>query len=456
MTKWKNRVLRPNYSSCNLSNPVIRGTTWEFKVEAADGLARAGRLVTPHGCVQTPIFMPVGTLGSVKALGPDDLQAAGAQIVLANTYHLMLRPGSPLVHQLGGLHRFMNWPGPILTDSGGFQAFSLGGPQAALLPEVPMDSKRFKRTRRLQTFKEPARCVKQRGTAPLARIDDDGVTFRSVVDGSMHRMTPESCVQTQLELGADIIMPLDHCLPCGGLPPEAPGNRNISRGERCGKQSHAVAAGAVERTTNWLHRCVRAASGQTRAQLFGIVQGGVDLSLRARHARQLAELNLFGYAVGGLSVGEPKERMWPACEAALRHLPARKPRYLMGVGTPEDLLDGIARGVDMFDCVMPTRNARNGTLFTSSGKLRIKRARYRADAGPLDPTCSCGACRNFCRAYLRHLFVTGELLYYRLASLHNITYYLTLARQARAAILNGTWQTFYRDRKAAGQGDDER
>ncbi len=382
---------------------------FSFEVEGTSGRARAGRLQTPHGLVETPIFMPVGTVGSVKALGPDDLESAGARIVLGNTYHLLLRPGPERLERLGGLHSFMRWNGPILTDSGGFQVFSL----AAGVPRGK---------------------DKERGNSTaLVEIDEDGVTFRSHLDGTRYRMTPEESMRVQLCIGSDIIMAFDQCAP--------------------GQSSRDEVRLAMERTSRWLRRCVSAidASGErgARSRLFGIVQGGVYEDLRREHVEDITSTGLFGYAVGGLSVGEEKSAMLDTLDVTCAHMPEEKPRYLMGVGTPDDLLDGIARGVDMFDCVMPTRNARNGMLFTSAGRVHIKNARFAEDTAALDESCGCYTCRTFHRAYLRHLFVTGELLYHRLASLHNVSYYLSLVRDARRAVVAGRYEQFHRERKAA-------
>jgi queuine tRNA-ribosyltransferase len=381
---------------------------FSFQVEAEaqteHGTARLGVLKTPHGDIPTPIFMPVGTVGSVKALGPDDLKAVGTQILLGNTYHLLLRPGPEALAERGGLHRFMAWDGPILTDSGGFQVFSL----AAKPPRG-----RHKKT---DTGKKKV------------KIDDDGVTFRSHLDGTQHRVTPEESMRIQMCIAPDIIMAFDQCPP--------------ARAEK------AVIEQAMDRTTRWLDRCMKAMTrGESR--LFGIIQGGVDEKLRAAHAREICSRDLFGFAVGGLSVGEEKADTWRALSATTVHMPADKPRYLMGVGTPDDLLDGIARGVDMFDCVMPTRNARNGTLFTHQGRVSIKTQKHARDDGPLDPHCDCMTCTTFSRAYLRHLYVTGELLFFRLASLHNIRYYLSLMEDARQAISQGRFAAFAEERKAA-------
>ena len=366
----------------------------------SQGVARRGRLSTPHGVIETPIFMPVGTAGSVKALAPDDLHAVKTQILLGNTYHLMLRPSAEKIAARGGLHKFMSWNKPILTDSGGFQVFSLS---------------------------QGRRDGKGGGT-PLAKIDDDGVTFASHLDGRRYRMTPEESMRIQMLLGSDIIMAFDECPP--------------------GDADRAFVQRAMNRTTAWLKRSA-AAMTRPESRLFGIVQGGIHPDLREAHAKELtSSVDLFGWAVGGLSVGESKEDMMRALEATTPHLPTTKPRYLMGVGTPEDLLDGVLRGIDMFDCVMPTRNARNATVFTSFGKISIKGARFTDDDGPLDPACDCYTCTSFSRAYLRHLFNAGELLFYRLASLHNVRFYLMLMEQARAALDAGRFVAF-RDEQLA-------
>ena len=357
----------------------------KFEVLATDGAARAGRLTTAHGVVETPIFMPIGTHAAVKALGPDDLHAAGAQIVLANTYHLFLRPGHDLVRELGGLHRFMGWDRTILTDSGGFQVFSL---------------------------------------SKLRKITEAGVEFRSPVDGSTHFLSPEIAIEVQQALGADIIHPLDECLayPVTRLDTER----------------------SLELTLRWAARskAAHAGPGATNQALFGIVQGGADAELRRRAARATIELGFDGYAIGGMAVGEPKPAMYDLTELVARLLPAGQPRYLMGVGKPEDLVESVARGVDMFDCVLPTRNARNGQAFTTDGPVTLKQARYARDGAPLDPECDCYACRDFSRAYLRHLFMAGELLAYRLLTLHNVTFFLRLARVMRAAIVAGVFGPF--------------
>jgi len=357
----------------------------KFEVVATDGAARAGRLTTSHGIVETPVFMPVGTHGTVKALGPDDLQAAGAQIVLANTYHLFLRPGHEIVRELGGLHRFMSWDGVILTDSGGFQVFSL---------------------------------------SKLRKITDAGVEFRSPVDGSTHFLSPEIAVQVQQALGADIIHPLDECLAYPA--------------------SHEAAQRSLELTLRWAARSKAAHVGRAAASqaMFGIVQGGTDDELRTRAARATVELGFDGYAIGGMAVGEPKQAMYDLTALVASLVPAGQPRYLMGVGKPEDLVEAVARGVDMFDCVLPTRNARNGQAFTADGPVTLKQARYARAAAPLDAECTCYACRDFSRAYLRHLFMSGELLAYRLLTLHNVTFFLRLMREMRSAIAEGVFGPF--------------
>lgn len=359
-------------------------TPGTFELHGTDGSARAGLLHTAHGPVQTPIFMPVGTVGSVKALAPDDLDALGAQIILGNTYHLYLRPGDELVARRGGLHAFNAWDKPILTDSGGFQVFSLSA---------------------------------------LSRVTEDGVEFRSHLDGSRHFFSPEKVVSIQRNLHSDIMMQLDQCLGYGA--------------------DHREAAAAMERSVRWGRRCREAyPPGAAGNLLFGIVQGVTYPDLREQSARALMDIGFEGYAIGGLAVGEPKHIMLRCLRQLDPVLPRSKPRYLMGVGTPLDILHGIECGVDMFDCVLPTRNARNGTLYTSQGKINIKRKEYAEDDGPLDPHCSCYTCRTFSRAYLRHLYVGKELLAFRLNSLHNLTYFLDLARGARRAILDGSFAAY--------------
>ena len=355
-----------------------------FELEAVDPHtgARAGRLHTPHGTILTPCFMPVGTQASVKSLAPEELVALGAQIVLANSYHLFLRPGAEIVARLGGLHRFMNWSRPILTDSGGFQVFSL---------------------------------------AHLRRLDEDGVTFRSHIDGSEQRLTPERAIEVQEALGADVMMCFDHCV-------EFP-------------TTHQRAQAAMERTHRWAERCRQAQTRHDQA-LFGIVQGGVFDDLREESARALAALDFPGYAIGGVSVGESKAECWRIARLVAPHLPTGKPRYLMGVGSPEDLVAGVGAGVDLFDCVLPTRIARNGTIFVDDGRRTVTRGALRGAAAPLDPTCDCYTCTHFSAAYVHHLFKAEELLAYRLASIHNLRYMARLSARMRAAILEGRYGDF--------------
>ncbi len=355
-----------------------------FAVLATDGAARRGRLETPHGPVETPVFMPVGTRGTVKSLTPADLRAAGAQIVLGNTYHLLLRPGPDLVRDLGGLHRFMAWDGPILTDSGGYQVFSL---------------------------------------ARLRKLAEEGVEFRSPIDGALHRLTPEGAVAIQHALGADIVHPLDECLAYPAALEAA--ERSLALTLRWARRSQAA------------HRAAAAPSA-----LFGIVQGGFDLGLRRRAVEETVGLGFDGHAIGGLAVGEPKPLMYDLTEAVAAALPVAQPRYLMGVGKPEDLVAAVARGVDMFDCVLPTRNARNGQCFTADGPLTIKHARLVRDPRPLQEDCGCETCRTFSRAYLRHLFTSEELLASRLLSLHNVHFFCGLMAAMREAIAAGTFGPF--------------
>ena len=359
-------------------------TPGHFAIEATEGAARAAVLHTAHGVIPTPVFMPVGTGATVKAVAPDDLDAIGAPIVLANTYHLYLRPGHELVRRRGGLQSFMAWDKPILTDSGGFQAFSLSG---------------------------------------LRRILEEGVEFRSHLDGSKHLFTPEKVVEIQRALNSDIMMVLDECVPYGA--------------------DYAYTEASLERTTRWALRSREVyPAGVAHKLLFAITQGGFFMDLRARSIEQLTRHDFDGFAIGGLSVGESREEMREFMEHSAPLLPWNKPRYLMGVGTPLDIVRGIAAGIDMFDCVLPTRNARNGTLYTSLGKVNIRRREYAEDDGPLDPACSCYTCRTFSRAYLRHLYATQELLAYRLNSLHNLSYFLHMTRSAREAILQGRFAAF--------------
>lgn len=368
----------------------------EFELEAADPSgARAGRLTLPHGEVLTPVFMPVGTQASVKALDTDDLDNLGAQIILANAYHLYLRPGIDVIEKAGGLHAFMDWDRPILTDSGGFQIFSLSG---------------------------------------FNRISEEGLEFQSHLDGSKHFMSPEKAVEVQAALRADIVMCLDECTP---HPVE-----------------YATAAESMHRTLRWAERCQRRweALGANDRALFGIVQGSVYEALRRESAEATVAIDFPGYAIGGVSVGETKAEMLDAVEWVTPILPRDKPRYLMGVGAPEDFVEAIGRGVDMFDCVMPTRNARNGTLFTSHGKVNIKNARYRDSFEPLDPDWSSPVTRRYSAAYLSHLFRAGEILALRLNTLHNLYFMLELASNCRRAILDGRFADFKRTFLSAYHG----
>jgi queuine tRNA-ribosyltransferase len=359
---------------------------FSFAVESTDGRARAGTLTTPHGTVPTPAFMPVGTLATVKALDPSELSRMGATMILANAYHLHLRPGDDLVREMGGLHSFMHWNGPILTDSGGFQVFSL---------------------------------------ATLRKITEEGVEFQSHLDGSRRFFTPESVIDIQRNLGADVIMQFDHVIP--------------------GHSDEASARDASERSVRWLARCLARFSefaensdGQMPQSLFPIVQGGVHTNLRRDASTAIASMSDWdGFGIGGLSVGEEKLATYEMLNVVDDALPKNRPRYLMGVGFPEDLVEAIRRGVDLFDCVAPTRMGRNGAAFTSLGRLNIKRAEYRNDPRPLDESCDCTACENFSRAYVRHLFVADEILGLRLLSLHNVHFLLALARAAREAITRG-------------------
>jgi queuine tRNA-ribosyltransferase len=369
--------------------------SFHFQIEKTDGKARAGRFFTPHGEVQTPVFMPVGTLGTVKGVPQDTLEELGVQILLNNTYHLYLRPGVEMVRSLGGVQKFMAWDHPILTDSGGFQVFSL---------------------------------------SDLRKVTEDGVAFRSHLDGSSHMFTPESAIAAEIGLGADIIMAFDECT-------EHPADRERTRD-------------SMERTLRWLQRSkdyfeahknevpwFAERNEQTQA-LFGIVQGGMYPDLRRESAQRTVEIDLPGYAIGGLSVGEPRPMTYEMVDAAIPFLPADKPRYLMGVGTPEEIVHYVAQGVDMMDCVLPTRAARHGLLFTSEGKISIKTARYAKDEGPLDSKCGCKVCGRYSRAYLRHLYASNELLAQVLNTVHNLAYYLDTMRRVRQAIMFGEFATF--------------
>jgi queuine tRNA-ribosyltransferase len=353
-----------------------------FQLLATDGRARVGRLTTPHGAVDTPAFMPVGTQGTVKGVTPDHLAAVGATIILGNTYHLALRPGDERVAELGGLHQFMAWDGPILTDSGGFQVFSL---------------------------------------ADLRKLTDAAAVFRSHIDGRLLELTPEKAVRIQENLGSDIAMCLDEC-PAGAAGPD-------------------VVREAVRRTLVWAERC-RAAHRRPGQALFAIVQGGTDPGLRAACAEALVKMDFAGYALGGFSVGETEAQMLAALTPSADALPADKPRYLMGVGRPVDLLNAVAAGIDLFDCVMPTRNARNASVFTADGPLRLRNARHQRDPRPIESGCDCYTCRHFSRAYLHHLFAAEEMLGPTLLTIHNLAYYLRLMREARAAIGEKSFAVF--------------
>jgi queuine tRNA-ribosyltransferase len=371
------------------------GAQFRFTVLGSDGAARLGEITTPHGVVRTPAFMPVGTQGAVKGTLFRDLEEAGAEIILGNTYHLHLRPGDELIGRLGGLHRFIGWDRPILTDSGGYQVFSL---------------------------------------AERRKITEEGAEFQSHLDGSRHHLTPESAVDIQTRLGSDVAMVLDECLAY-------PATRD-------------AAAESMQRSVRWAQRCrnrlqqlrispqrevIVSNAGQAQ---FGIVQGGVYSDLRCESAEATQAIGFEGYAIGGLSVGEPIPVMYEIVEATARRLPVAQPRYLMGAGTPEDLVESVARGIDMFDCVLPTRNARNGQLFTSQGRLNIRNARYADDDGPPDPACRCYTCQRHSRAYLRHLHLSGEMTAAALNTLHNLTFYLDSMQRIRDAIAFGTFDTF--------------
>jgi len=374
-----------------------------FHIEARAGAARAGKLVTPHGAVETPVFMPVGTLASVKGTSNETLEQLDAQIILANTYHLYLRPGTEQVRKLGGLHRFMSWERALLTDSGGFQVFSLND---------------------------------------LRKVSEEGVSFRSHLDGTSLFLSPESATEAQIALGADIIMAFDECTE---YPADADrARRSMEMTLRWAKRSkehfeknkHLVPWGS---TGNW--QPATGNSGATQS-LFGIVQGGMHAGLRKESAERTVEIGFDGYAIGGLSVGEPRAATREMIEATLPHLPAERPRYVMGVGYPEEIVEYAALGIDMMDCVLPTRAARHGLLFTGEGRLNIKNAKYADDQGPVDPDCSCAVCGRYTRAYLRHLYSTGEILGQMLNTVHNLAHYLDTMRRVRDAIRCGNLQTF--------------
>ena len=392
----------------SLQNPELKSRGLRFSLLHTDGAARRGRIETQHGVIETPVFMPVGTLGSVKSLTTHQLSnltvpsqsphsalstqdsglALRPQIILGNTYHLMLRPGIELLEKLGGLHRFQRWNGSILSDSGGFQIFSLSA---------------------------------------IRKIREEGVEFRSHIDGSAHFLSPEHSIDIQMRMGVDIAMAFDEC-PAYGLP-------------------HAEVEKSMLLTHRWARRSLDARnaaweSGRGHSALFGIVQGGIHHDLRKRSLEEIASMDFDGVAIGGVSVGEPKHEMFDVVNYTAPMMPADRPRYLMGVGTPEDLVNGVAAGIDMFDCVMPTRNARNGTLFTSEGKISIKNARFAADDGPLDPRCPCITCTTVSRAYLRHLFMNGEIAASVYNTIHNVAYYLDLMRAIRQSVASNSFTAF--------------
>lgn len=354
-----------------------------FTLEATSGQARAGTIKTAHGEIKTPIFMPVGTRASVKGLWQEDLDELGAQIILGNTYHLFLRPGHELIERMGGLHKFMTWDKPILTDSGGYQVFSL---------------------------------------ADLNKLTEEGVTFQSHIDGTKHLLTPEKSMEIQRALGSDIVMAFDEC-------PKLPSTREVLQK-------------SLQLTYRWAKRC-KTVELKAHQHLFGIVQGGLELDLRRESLQGLKELDFPGYALGGLSVGEKNEEMVELCKAFVPEMPADKPRYLMGVGKPLDVLNGIKAGLDMFDCVLPTRNARNGQFLTHAGPLNIKKARFVEDQLPPDPQCDCRVCRRYSRSYIRHLFNVGEYLAGQLITFHNLYFYMQMVKNARAAIIAGNFDDYY-------------
>ena len=362
--------------------PIMPAVTYELIRQCPETGARAGRLHTPHGSFDTPMFMPVGTQGTVKTLSPEELHTMGAGVILGNTYHLFLRPGHEIVKKVGGLHRFMNWDGAILTDSGGFQVFSLGA---------------------------------------LRKISEEGVAFRSHHDGSKQFLSPEKSMEIQMALGSDIAMAFDECTPYPA--------------------DYEYACRSMRLTTRWAKRCQAVHNREDQA-LFGIVQGGMYADLRQESAEQLVAMDFPGYAIGGLSVGEPKPLMYEVLEQTVPFLPQNKARYLMGVGTPDCLVEGVARGIDMFDCVFPTRVARNGTAITSQGRVVIRNAAYIEDFTPLDPECDCYTCRNYSRAYLRHLIRCDEIFGLRLMSLHNLHYLIKLMHQIRDSIIEGNYPEF--------------
>lgn len=368
-----------------------------MEIDHSDGKARLGRLMTGHGTIDTPVFMPVGTQGVVKAMTHRQLKELDVKMILANAYHLYLRPGDELIKNMGGLHKFAGWDGAMLTDSGGYQIFSLG---------------------------------------VLRELKEDGVLFQSHIDGSRHFLTPEKMVRVQENIGADVAMCLDECV-------SYPSTWEYTRD-------------SVELTTRWARKCIEARTAGTQ-KLFGIIQGGFYPDLRIRSANEILSLDFDGFAIGGLSVGEPKSLMWDMVDTVIDLMPADKPRYMMGVGLPEDLLEGVKRGVDMFDCIIPTRFARNGSLFTWDGRINIKNARFTEDKGPIDEECSCPTCRTYSRSYLRHLVVSHELTSFYLNTVHNVHFYMELMKKVRDAVRNGTFEAFYHDFKIrfeGGESDD--
>lgn len=365
-----------------------------LEIVKEDGFARLGILKTEHSDVETPVFMPVGTQGTVKATTHKDLKEMGIKMILANAYHLYLRPGDSLIREMGGIHRFSGWDGSVLTDSGGYQIFSLG---------------------------------------VLREIKEEGVLFQSHIDGSKHFLSPERIVEVQENIGADIYMCLDECVPY--------------------PSSYEYTKASVELTSRWAKRCKNAKQDEGKL-LFGIVQGGFYKDLRLKSADDLVDMDFDGYAVGGLSVGEPKSIMWEMVDTVLELLPREKPRYLMGLGFPEDIVEGVKKGIDMFDCVIPTRHARNGNLFTWNGRINIKNTKYTKDEAPVDEECACYTCRTFSRAYLRHLFVSHELTSYYLNTLHNIFFYADLLKKVREAIYRGAFEAFYNEFKTRWKGGE--
>ncbi len=360
--------------------------TYELLKTDEKSRARRGRVHTPHGVIETPVFMPVGTAATVKAMRPEQVKEMGAQIILSNTYHLYLRPGHNIVKEAGGLHKFMNWDRAILTDSGGFQVFSLGA---------------------------------------LRKIKEEGVEFRSHIDGSKHFFTPEKSMEVQNALGSDIIMAFDECAPY-------PADRSYVKN-------------SLERTTRWLARCKEAHRNTEQQSLFGIMQGGMYKDLRYESAMQIVEMDLPGYSIGGLSVGEPKDLMYEVLDDCVEHLPKEKPRYLMGVGSPDCLFEGVERGIDMFDCVLPTRIARNGTAMTSLGRVVIKNAAHERDFSPLDPNCDCYTCKNYSKAYLRHLFKSNEILSSMLLTNHNLHFLVHTMEKIRTSIEEGRFLAYKKE-----------